>query len=156
LDRSDLSSRGKANEQVAVAASEAGFVGEVGKVGVASEAGFVGEVGKLGAASEAGFEATEAGMVRSLDARESPSFIARHQGPAGFGTSFDRVLDISLTHAKRFGKRETTLLVPAFNEWSEQVRGLHDCIPSLSCARALRITADSLDALTTDGWMRPL
>ena len=48
------------------------------------------------------------------------ALIAQHEGPAGFGRMMDTVLEKSLTHAKRFGKSEAMLLVPAFNEWSEQ------------------------------------
>ena len=68
------------------------------------------------AASEAGYEAGAA----IVQPRQSPSMIALHQGPSGFGKSLEHALGKSLAHAKRFHKKETMLLVPAFNEWSEQ------------------------------------
>ena len=96
-----------------VKASEAGFV-------KASEAGFI-------EASEAGFvKASEAGFIKANEARAvrkaSPSMIASHQGPVSFGNGFAHVLDASLAHAKRFGKSKAMLLIPAFNEWTEQVK----------------------------------
>lgn len=118
LEWSELSSRDRPNERVDLAS-------KVRKIGLASEIGFGGNEAGFGG-NEAGFGGNEAGATNPPDAPESPSFIAHHQGPIGFGSAFDHVLDTSITHAKRFGKRETMLLVPAFNEWSEQVRFSHD------------------------------
>ena len=111
----------KASEAGFVKASEAGFI-EASEAGFvkASEAGFI-------EASEAGFvKASEAGFIKANEARAvrkaSPSMIASHQGPVSFGNGFAHVLDASLAHAKRFGKSKAMLLIPAFNEWTEQVK----------------------------------
>ena len=44
----------------------------------------------------------------------------RHKGPAGFGSMMDYAVGKALEHGRAFGHREEMLLVPAWNEWSEQ------------------------------------
>ena len=44
----------------------------------------------------------------------------RHKGPAGFGSMMDYAVAKALEHGRAFGHREEMLLVPAWNEWSEQ------------------------------------
>ena len=118
----------------ALKASEAGYADT--KIRTASEAGYVRKASEAGyagidlQASEAGYASTasdpvaasdEAAADMAGDTIESPSMIAKHQGPEGFATNFEVVLNASLAHARRFGKSESMILIPAFNEWTEQV-----------------------------------